>query len=150
MSSMRASDDDREKVAARLHQAASEGRIFAHELEDRLATALRAKTYGELEDVVADLPGTPVSGRTVTRSRSRSLITSSPVAVVAVLVAFTVVAAVLAAVAFIASGAWIVFLVFGLIMRGRYGRYHHRRGGPRGGQQRGSAGVQVHVHRYLP
>ena len=55
---MRASDDDRERVAERLRLATGEGRLLAHELEERLAKALRARTYGELDDVVWDLPGT--------------------------------------------------------------------------------------------
>jgi hypothetical protein len=55
-SRLRASDADREAVADRLRNAAAEGRILAHELEERVARALRARTYGELDAVVADLP----------------------------------------------------------------------------------------------
>ena len=55
---LRASDADREKVAERLRQAATEGRLTADELEDRLHNAFSARTYGELEPLVADLPGT--------------------------------------------------------------------------------------------
>ncbi len=40
----------------RLRRAATEGRIAAEELEQRLTAALRARTYGELEATVADLP----------------------------------------------------------------------------------------------
>ena len=57
-SSLRASDADREAVTERLRQAAGEGRLEPEELEDRLHTALRARTYGELDRVVADLPPT--------------------------------------------------------------------------------------------
>ena len=46
---LRASDSDREVVVKRLHAAAAEGRIVAEELEERLASALRARTYGELD-----------------------------------------------------------------------------------------------------
>jgi hypothetical protein len=53
---LRASDADREKVAERLRHAAAEGRLFADELEERLGAALSAKTYGELDEVVSDLP----------------------------------------------------------------------------------------------
>jgi hypothetical protein len=56
-STLRASDADREAVTERLRQAAVEGRLEAWELEDRLHTALRARTYGELEPVLRDLPG---------------------------------------------------------------------------------------------
>src|SRR5258708_13662635 len=56
-SSLRASDADREQVAERLHQAATEGRLTADELDDRMHHALTARTYGELEPLVKDLPG---------------------------------------------------------------------------------------------
>ncbi len=46
--SLRASDADRDAVAERLRQAAIEGRLEPDELEQRLHTALRAKTYGDL------------------------------------------------------------------------------------------------------
>ncbi|MGA9859580.1 MAG: DUF1707 domain-containing protein [Solirubrobacteraceae bacterium] len=53
---MRASDADREHVAERLRIAATEGRLLAEELDERLGVALSARTYGELDAVVADLP----------------------------------------------------------------------------------------------
>lgn len=53
---MRASDADRERVISRLHTAATEGRIAAEELEQRVSTALKARTYGELDAVLHDLP----------------------------------------------------------------------------------------------
>ena len=55
-SSLRAADADREAVTERLRQAAGEGRLDAEELEERLHTTLRARTYGELDLVLADLP----------------------------------------------------------------------------------------------
>jgi len=54
--SLRASDDDRERVADVLRQAAGEGRLTLAELQDRLEALYAAKTYGELEPVVSDLP----------------------------------------------------------------------------------------------
>ncbi len=53
---LRASDADRELVAERLRQAATEGRLSADELDERLGSALSARTYGELDRLVADLP----------------------------------------------------------------------------------------------
>jgi uncharacterized RDD family membrane protein YckC len=53
---MRASDADREAAVERLHQAASEGRLAAQELEDRLTRAFAATTYGDLDALVDDLP----------------------------------------------------------------------------------------------
>ena len=64
---LRASDADRELIAERLRQAATEGRLFADELEERLGAALSARTSGEPDTVVADLPA-PVAA--VSRPRS--------------------------------------------------------------------------------
>jgi hypothetical protein len=52
----RAADADREAVAERLRVAAGDGRIDLVELDDRLAQAYAAKTYGQLQVLVADLP----------------------------------------------------------------------------------------------
>ncbi len=53
---LRASDADRDRVAEQLRQAAGDGRLTLAELNDRLDALYAAKTYGELEPVVADLP----------------------------------------------------------------------------------------------
>jgi hypothetical protein len=58
--SLRASDSDREDVAERLRAATVEGRLQVAELEQRLEVAFRARTYGELDALVADLPVTQV------------------------------------------------------------------------------------------
>ena len=57
--SMRASDADRDAVTERLREAAGEGRLEPDELEERIDRALRARTYGELARLVADLPRPP-------------------------------------------------------------------------------------------
>ena len=69
---MRASDSDREVIVDRLRKAAGEGRLAAHELEERVGAALRASTYGELDATVADLPG-----RLAPRSRSHSVVATA-------------------------------------------------------------------------
>jgi hypothetical protein len=53
---MRASDADRAHIAEQLRRATDEGRLLAHEFDDRLGQALNARTYGELDAIVADLP----------------------------------------------------------------------------------------------
>jgi uncharacterized RDD family membrane protein YckC len=53
---MRASDSDRERAVAFLHDAATEGRLTADELDDRVARAFSSTTYGELDTLVGDLP----------------------------------------------------------------------------------------------
>jgi hypothetical protein len=54
---LRAADADRERVAALLREAAAEGRLDLGELDERLSRVYAAKTYGELEPLVGDLPG---------------------------------------------------------------------------------------------
>jgi len=54
---LRASEAERNLVADRLHEATVEGRLLTEELEERLGVALSARTYGELEPLLADLPG---------------------------------------------------------------------------------------------
>jgi DUF1707 SHOCT-like domain len=53
---LRASDADRERTANRVRHASSEGRLLPGELEQRLEAALSARTYGELDQLVSDLP----------------------------------------------------------------------------------------------
>ena len=54
--SMRAADTDRDRTVERLRDAAAEGRLTPDDLERRLESALAARTYAELESLVADLP----------------------------------------------------------------------------------------------
>lgn len=53
---IRTSDADREQVAARLRDHFAEGRLTQEEFDERLTTALNAKTFGELRQVLTDLP----------------------------------------------------------------------------------------------
>ncbi|MFK4222956.1 DUF1707 domain-containing protein [Streptomyces sp. NPDC019890] len=53
---MRASDAERERVAERLRDAVAEGRLDMEEFEQRLEAAYTARTHGELEPLVSDLP----------------------------------------------------------------------------------------------
>ena len=68
---LRASDADREQTTERLRTAAGEGRLLTDELEHRIGAALSARTYGELDAVVADLPRGGVIGRSHRRSVAR-------------------------------------------------------------------------------
>jgi hypothetical protein len=54
---MRAGDADRQAVADTLKAALDEGRLDLHEYDERLQQAYAAKTYGELETLITDLPG---------------------------------------------------------------------------------------------
>src|SRR5882724_3136907 len=53
----RASDADRDRVADALREHYAAGRLTADELDERLTMALNARTLGELNRVLADLPG---------------------------------------------------------------------------------------------
>jgi hypothetical protein len=55
---MRAADGDRQQVADRLRAALDEGRLDLHEYDERLQRAYAAKTYGELDTLLTDLPAT--------------------------------------------------------------------------------------------
>ena len=60
---LRAADSDRAAVAEALGRHMSAGRLTVAEYEERLAQAYAAKTYGELDELTADLPApsrTPV------------------------------------------------------------------------------------------
>jgi Domain of unknown function (DUF1707) len=53
---MRASDADRDRISAVLREAHAEGRLPQDELLERLDATYDARTYGELDRLVADLP----------------------------------------------------------------------------------------------
>ncbi|HZE39926.1 MAG TPA: DUF1707 domain-containing protein [Stackebrandtia sp.] len=53
----RASDADRQAVADRLRVAQNEGRLDLSEYDERLQQAYGAKTYAELDALIADIPG---------------------------------------------------------------------------------------------
>ncbi len=53
---MRAADADRQAVAEKLRAALDEGRLDLHEYDERLQRAYTAKTYGDLDVLLRDLP----------------------------------------------------------------------------------------------
>ncbi len=55
-SDLRAADNDRQRVVQELQQHFSDGRLSPDELRDRVALAMRARTYGDLAKVQQDLP----------------------------------------------------------------------------------------------
>lgn len=100
---MRASDADRDAVLADLSEHFQAGRLTAAELDERTGQALAARTWGELEELLADLPATQVP---VGASSGGRLLPSSGRAalpVTAVLVGIGITAAVLVDVA---HGNW--------------------------------------------
>jgi uncharacterized membrane protein len=59
---MRAADADRDRVAALLNTSYVDGRLSRDEYDARLETTLSARTYAELDQVVADLPVAHAAG----------------------------------------------------------------------------------------
>jgi Flp pilus assembly protein TadB len=120
---LRASDADREQIAERLQRASTEGRLTSDELEPRLENALSARTYGELDAVVADLPR-PRSGR------QSSLELGWVVPALLLALAGPVALALVVAVVFALTGvfsAWVLWLAVGLWFVGRRRRMYARR-----------------------
>lgn len=140
--SLRASDEDREAVVDRLRKAATEGRIGSDELEQRVSEALKARTYDELEAIVADLPTAGHRSPSYRRSAGGWALSTVRAHPLLLLLAIPVVA-VTTAMVLAATLVWavlvIVFLVVGRhsIPRGpwmygrRYGPYAWRYGPPR-------------------
>jgi hypothetical protein len=71
---LRASDDDRERVAAELREHAVAGRLDTDELEQRVEDAYAARTTAELDAVRRDLPAPPGQA-TVEQSQRRAQLT---------------------------------------------------------------------------
>ncbi|MCM2389142.1 DUF1707 SHOCT-like domain-containing protein [Streptomyces albipurpureus] len=65
---IRASDADRDRIADILRDALAEGRLDAEEHSDRIDAVYRAKTVGELQPLVQDLPAARKSGDTAAYS----------------------------------------------------------------------------------
>ena len=125
-SSLRASDADRDAVAERLRAAAVEGRLEPDELEQRLHTAFRARTYGELNGLLGDLPAKPVKWQQPRRG-------VGPVAGYALLVTLkAIVAIAILGAVLIAAMATFAWWMLGLVVwlavsSSRYSRCGHRR-----------------------
>ena len=131
--SLRASDSDRDAVVDRLREATGEGRLEPEELEQRVDRALRARTYGDLAELLADLPG---DGGDLLRRAGRG---TNPAARSAVLgaglvVAVTVAVALVAVVAVLvlaAAAAWMALLLCWLVCCGLGRRLVWQRAGRR-------------------
>jgi hypothetical protein len=68
---MRASDADRDAVLSDLSEHFQAGRLTAGELDERTGQALAARTWGELGELLADLPATGVPVGTSSGGRLR-------------------------------------------------------------------------------
>lgn len=73
MENMRAADTDRHKVADQLKAALDEGRLSLGEYDDRVREVYAARTYGELLDLVSDLPRPGASAAELAAQREAAL-----------------------------------------------------------------------------
>jgi hypothetical protein len=69
---IRASDADRDRVAGMLGTAYSEGRLSKDEYDVRLEAGMAARTYADLDQVVADLPVRAPAGPAAVPSVART------------------------------------------------------------------------------
>jgi hypothetical protein len=143
---LRASDADRDHVVSLLHKAATEGRIAAEELEQRVSTALKARTYGELEATVADLPGGRVRrparkpARQTTAGWALATLRANPILILFAIPVVAVTLAMLIA----ATVIWGVLMIVMMVVGGGHCRraprgpwMYTRRGGTYGPPRRG-------------
>jgi hypothetical protein len=78
---LRAADADRTAVATVLGRHMAAGRLTVDEYDDRLARAYAARTYGELDQLTADLPSTerPRAAEPVPRENPQPVRACGPV-----------------------------------------------------------------------
>ena len=111
---MRASDADRDRVAAELRDHAVAGRLDTDELEDRLQQAYSARTTDELQSLRRDLPATPEQLALAHRERRAHLVRRTVQETGGSLGAFAI-----CTVIWIVSGAsgffWPVFVALGVL-----------------------------------
>ena len=67
---MRASDSDRDRIVDALREHGAAGRLTTDELEERTDRALAARTFGELDALLDDLPGARDSQRAAARRQA--------------------------------------------------------------------------------
>ena len=119
---IRASDADRDRVAALLREHHAAGRLTAEEFHERMEQALDAKTLGELDGLLADLPAIdlyqlpdaslrrppPHLGRSLLPADSNSPVRFTPgtVAMGAWAVVTSVLVAIWAVAAVVGGGTW--------------------------------------------
>jgi hypothetical protein len=116
--SLRASDADRDVATDRLRDAAGEGRLEPEELEQRIDAALRARTYGELESLLRDLPrGKDLPWRRPGRPLARPALVGVGLVAAATLAVAAVALVILAVLAIAALAAvwWVGCILFWIV-----------------------------------
>ena len=125
---IRASDADRDGVAEQLREHAASGRLSVDELDERLEVVFAARTLGELERPLADLPRAE-SRRTLSPSTSAPFFGFAPLlGVAAILVAVWALSG--------AGSFWPIWVLLGLWWFGPLRRRHRSEHSGRGPGQR--------------
>ena len=89
---LRASQEERDRVVDQLRAHAGEGRLEIDELEERIETALHARTRGDLVALLRDLPRLRSSQRTPAQrvvARTSALVALAPLLLAIALFSFT-------------------------------------------------------------
>ena len=100
---MRASDADRDAVLSSLSEHFQAGRLTAAELDERTGRALAARTWGELGELVADLPAARIRAAASSNTRPQAPSGHAAPPRIAVLAGFAITAVVLV---HVAHGGW--------------------------------------------
>src|SRR5689334_8699294 len=74
---VRVSDNDREAAVARLLAAVDEGRLSLDEYNDRMSRAYTSVTFGDLDNLLLDLPGDQTASPTVTQTKAPAVATGT-------------------------------------------------------------------------
>jgi hypothetical protein len=131
---LRASDADREAIGERLRQHHAEGRLDTEEFQQRIDACYQAKTIGELDQLLTDLPREEKE-RSSGRSWGRVPFWRwGPIPVIPILIAIIAISAITG---HRHHGFWIVIPLFFLarIWLWRRGLWRWRRYGPDPGQR---------------
>ena len=117
---VRASDADRDAVLSDLSEHFQAGRLTAEEFEDRAGRALSARTWGDLEDLLRDLPSTltgPLASVAVASSAGRPERRPSGRGAPAPIAVLTVIGIAVAVSVGIARSGWgLLWVVLGLLI----------------------------------
>ena len=132
---LRASDSDRDAVVSDLGEHFQAGRLTAEEFDERMGRALAARTWGELKELLRDLPATR-PGPQVPAAVSSAARPDRPSghwapAPIAVLAAIGIAVAVSVGIAHNGWGLlWVVFVWLFIARRRIYSAGAPRRSGP--------------------
>jgi Domain of unknown function (DUF1707) len=114
---MRASDADRDAVLSDLSEHFQAGRLTAEEFDERAGRALAARTWGELKDLLRDLPTTvpgprvPAAASSAARPERRAPVPIPVLAGIAIAIAVSI------GIAHAWGLLWLVFVVWFIARR---------------------------------